>query len=74
MAKVIDVCKSNDGRVRTVKLCVGDNKFNVNGSKYLFRPIHKIKLLFQNDEVRFPTEKQKSNIIKMMNHLGGAMS
>ena len=54
MAKVVDVYKSNDGHVRTVKLRVGDNKFIENGSKYLVRPIHKIQLLFENDEVRFP--------------------
>ena len=54
MAKVVDVYKGNDGHVRTVKLRVGDNKFNENSSKYLVRPIHKIQLLFENDEVRFP--------------------
>ena len=54
MAKVIDVYKSNDGHVRTVKLRIGDNKFNENGSKYLVLPFHKIQLLFENDEVQFP--------------------
>ena len=54
MAKVVDVYKSNDGHVRKVKLCVGDNKFNKNSPKYLVRPIHKIQLLFENNEVRFP--------------------
>ena len=54
MAKVVDVYKSNDGHVRKVKLRVGDNKFNKNSSKYLVRPIHKIQLLFENNEVRFP--------------------
>ena len=54
MAKVIDVYKGNDGHVWTVKLHVGGNKFNENSSKYLVRPIHKIQLLFENDEVRFP--------------------
>ena len=54
MAKVIDVYKGYDGHVRTVKLRVGDNKFNENSPKYLVRPIHKIQLLFENDEVRFP--------------------
>ena len=54
MAKVVDVYKSKDNHVRAVKPHVGDNKFNENGSKYLVRPIHKIKLLFENDEVRFP--------------------
>ena len=42
MAKVVDVYKTNDDHVRTVKLRVGDNKFNENGSKYMVRPIHKI--------------------------------
>ena len=40
--------------MQTFKICVGDNKFNEDGSKYLVRPIHMIQLLFQNDEVRFP--------------------
>ena len=37
--KVTDVYKSNDGHVRTVKLRVGDNKFNENSSKVLVCPI-----------------------------------
>ena len=40
--------------MQTFKICVGDNKFNEDGSKYCVRPIHMIQLLFQNDEVRFP--------------------
>ena len=59
MAKVIDIYKGNDGHVQTVKLRVGDNKFNENNSKYLVRPIHKIQLLFQNDVVRFPDGETK---------------
>ena len=54
MAKVVDVYKSNDGHVRTLKLRVGDNKFNENDLKHLVRPIHKTQLLVENDEVRFP--------------------
>ena len=54
MAKVIDVFKSNDDHLRTVKLRVGDNKFTENGSKYLVRTIDKILWLFENDEVQFP--------------------
>ena len=57
MEKVIDVYKTNYDHVRTVKLCVGDSKFNENDSKYLVRPIHKIQLLFEIDEVRFPNEE-----------------
>ena len=40
--------------MQTFKICVGDNKFNEDGSKYLVQPIHMIQLLFQNDEVQFP--------------------
>ena len=69
MTKVTDVYRSNDGQVRTVKLRVGDNKYNENGSKYLVRPIHKIQLLFKNDKFDSSTEKQKTNLIKVMNHL-----
>ena len=72
MAKVVGVYKSKDNHLRAVKPHVGDNKFNENGSKYLVRPIHKIQLLFENDEVRFPTAKQTTYIIKMMNHLKGS--
>ena len=54
MAKVIHVYKGNNGHVRTVKLRVGDNKFNENTSKYLVCSIHRTQLLFENDEVRFP--------------------
>ena len=35
MTTIVDVYKSNDGHVRTVKLRGGDNKFHENGSKYL---------------------------------------
>ena len=69
MTKVTDVYRSNDGQVRTVKLRVGDSKYNENGSKYLVRPIHKIQLLFKNDKFASSTEKQKTNLIKVMNHL-----
>ena len=69
MTKVTDVYRSNDGQVRTVKLRVEDNKYNENGSKYLVCPIHKIQLLFKNDKFDSSTEKQKTNLIKVMNHL-----
>ena len=69
MVKVIDIYRSNDGHVRTVKLRVGDNKFNENGSKYLVRPIHKISCCSKAMRFDSPTEKQKTNTIKMMNHL-----
>ena len=61
MAKVVDVYKSSDDHVRTVKLRDGDNKFNGNSSKYLVRPIHKIQFLFENDEVRF-TDRETDDI------------
>ena len=51
MAKVIDAYRSSDGHVRTVKLRVQEKNFNKNGSKYLVRPIHKIQLLFESNEV-----------------------
>ena len=54
MAKVIHVYKGNNGHARTVKLRVGDNRFNENICKCLVRPIHKIQLLSENNEVRFP--------------------
>ena len=57
MAQVIDIHKSNYDHVQTVKLRVGHSKFNENDSKYFVRPIHKIQLLFENDEVRFPNEE-----------------
>ena len=69
MVKVIDIYRSNDGHVRTVKLRVGNNKFNENGSKYLVRPIHKISCCSKAMRFDSPTEKQKTNTIKMMNHL-----
>ena len=40
--------------MRTFKLRVADNKFNENGLKYLVRLIHKIQLLFENDELQVP--------------------
>lgn len=51
MEKVIDVYKSNDGHVWTVKPRIADNKLNENGSKHLVHPIHKNQLLFKNEEV-----------------------
>ena len=66
-ANVIDVYKSNDGYMQIVKLCVGDNKFNENGLKYLVHLIHKIQLLFDSQ-----TEKQRIYITNMINHLEGS--
>ena len=63
---------SNDVHIRTVKLRVGDNKFNGNSLKYLVRPIHKIQLLFENDKVRFPDGETEDKYNKMMNHLEGS--
>ena len=71
-AKVIDVNKNNDGHVQTVKLHAGDNKFNENGLKYLVRSIHRIQLLLKKMRFDSPMEKQKTNIMKMMNHLEGS--
>ena len=47
--------------MQTVKLYVADNKFNENGSKYLAHLIHKIQLLFKNDEVQFP-DRETDNL------------
>ena len=47
--------------MRRFKLRVADNKFNENGSKYLVRLIHKIQLLFENDEVQFPDGETDDN-------------
>ena len=60
MAKVIDVYRSSDGHVRTVKLRVQEKNFNKNGSKYLVRPIHKIQLLFESSEVWFPDRETEN--------------
>ena len=72
MAKVTDVCKSNDIHVQKVKLRVEDNKFNENCSKYLVRPFTGCSYCSKMMRFNSPTEKQATYIIKMMNRLQGS--
>ena len=71
IAKFVDVYKSNYGHVRTVKLRVGDNKFNVPRNIWSVRFT---RFSYCSKTMRFdsPTEKQMAYIIKMMNHLEGS--
>ena len=54
LGKVIEIIPSSDGRVRRVKLQVGDSYLATNGKrtkdlKILERPIHKLILIVEND-------------------------
>ena len=54
LGKVIEIIPSSDGRVRRVKLQVGDSYLSTNGKrtkdlKIVERPIHKLILIVEND-------------------------
>ena len=54
LGKVVEIISSSDGRVRRVKLQVGDSYLSINGKRtkdlnILERPIHKLILIVEND-------------------------
>ena len=51
MAQVIEKIPDKDGQVRSVKLRIGSKN---NSDQTLIRPITKLVLLVENEDVRFP--------------------
>ena len=56
MARIIDVNSNKKGLVHSVLLRIGERSGNENSKCELERPIGKIVLIMESDEVRFPTE------------------
>ena len=56
MAKIAQMFKDNHGDVRSVRLKVGQSKSN-EVCTILKRPVKKIVLLLEQEEVRFPDEE-----------------
>ena len=54
MAQVIEKIPDKDGQVRSVKLRIGSKN---NSDQTLIRPITKLVLLVENEDVRFPDGK-----------------
>ena len=54
MARVIEKIPDKDGQVRSVKLHIGSKN---NSDQTLIRPITKLVLLVENEDVRFPNEE-----------------
>ena len=58
MAKIVQTFKDDNGDVRSVHLKVGQSKSN-EGCTILERPVTKIVLLLEQEEVRFPDEEHQ---------------
>ena len=56
MAKIVEKFKDDRGDVRSVRLKVGQSKSN-EVCTILERPVTKIMLLLEQEEVRFPDEE-----------------
>ena len=71
MAKVSDVYKGNDSHVRTVKLRVVLEITNLMriAQNIWFVRFTRYSYCSKTIKFNFPTEKEKADIIKMMNHL-----
>lgn len=48
--KVVECVGSHDGRIRSVKLLVGNRNAPTSSNKYLIRPVSKIIVLIQSDD------------------------
>ena len=60
MAKIVGTFKDDNGDVRSVRLKVGQSKSN-EVCTILERPMTKIVLLLEREEVRFPVEEHQQN-------------
>ena len=60
MVKIVGTFKDDNGDVRSVRLKVGQSKSN-EVCTILERPVTKIVLLLEREEVRFPVEEHHQN-------------